>query len=323
MQLKLFRASGMAEAMALVRAELGGDALILGTRRVAGGIEVTAALEPAGAVLPEPLEQLMYRTPLPRHGPDTPGHDDKGKGQLAGRAAMLEFHGVPPTIAASLEGGALETALARTLAFTQLPLSRGDRPLLLTGPPGAGKTLTAARLATRLVMAGSRPLVITSDGQRAGAAEQLAAFTRLLDLGLVSASNPVTLGRAMARRENAQPVLIDTAGCDPFDPDQNEGLRALAAAADAVVALVLPAGLDPAEAADIALAHQEAGACLLIVTRVDLARRLGGLISAAASAGLPLTEIGIGPGAADGLVPLTPAVLASLLTRTGNKPAWT
>ena len=46
MRLKLFRAPAMAEAMARVRAELGEDALILATRRVGDGVEVTAALEP-------------------------------------------------------------------------------------------------------------------------------------------------------------------------------------------------------------------------------------------------------------------------------------
>ena len=46
MRLKLFRAPGMAEAMAQVRAELGAEALILNTRRVADGVEITAALSP-------------------------------------------------------------------------------------------------------------------------------------------------------------------------------------------------------------------------------------------------------------------------------------
>ena len=46
MRLKLYRAPAMAEAMARVRAELGEDALILATRRVGDGVEVTAALEP-------------------------------------------------------------------------------------------------------------------------------------------------------------------------------------------------------------------------------------------------------------------------------------
>ena len=79
------------------------------------------------------------------------------------------------------------------------------------------------------------------------------------------------------------------------------------------MAFVLPAGLDPAESAELAIAHAEAGALSLIVTRLDLSHRLGGVIAAASAGGLPLTEAGIGPGAADGLVPFTPALLAERL----------
>ncbi|MDQ4344385.1 flagellar biosynthesis protein FlhF, partial [Pseudomonas aeruginosa] len=45
MQVKRFFAADMRQAMKLVRDELGPDAAILGNRRVAGGIELTAALD--------------------------------------------------------------------------------------------------------------------------------------------------------------------------------------------------------------------------------------------------------------------------------------
>jgi flagellar biosynthesis protein FlhF len=197
MRLKLFRAPAMAQAMAQVRAELGEDALILATRRLGDGVEVTAALEPDDQ--PPPL-------PFPRAPADT------------ARLAVLNFHGVPAALHAALQHGELETALANAIPFDILPLA--EAPLLLVGPPGAGKTLTVARLATRLVMAGITPMVITADGKRAGATEQLAAFTRLLGISLIVASHPVTLGRALTRCENSVPVLVDTPGCDPFDPAQ-------------------------------------------------------------------------------------------------------
>src|SRR5271157_1129831 len=54
MRLRLYRAASMAGAMAQVRAELGSDALILATRRVADGVEVTAALEPEDDTPPLP-----------------------------------------------------------------------------------------------------------------------------------------------------------------------------------------------------------------------------------------------------------------------------
>ena len=289
MRLKLYRAANMAEVMAQVRFELGPDALILRTRRVADGVEMTVAVDP----------EAEERRPLPLV-------DDQPFDPFA-------FHGIPDVLADQLRPGPLEQTLTTALSFGQLPTASGDAPLLVAGPPGAGKTLTVARLATRLVLAGGAPMIITADGRRAGATEQLAAFTRLLGLNLVVATQPGTLGRALARRVNGEPVLIDTPGIDVFDRDQRDELCALAAAAHATVALVLPGGMDPAEAADIACDYAEAGATMLVATRLDLARRLGGVLTAAQAGRLSLTEAGTGPGASDGLVPMTPDFLAERL----------
>lgn len=296
MRLKLYRAASTAEAMAQVRAELGPEALILATRRVGRGIEVTAALEPDEEIAPLPL-------------PPDPA-----------RAAALAWHGVPEDLAALLVQGALDQALAATLRFSPLPLARRAAPLLLVGPPGAGKTLTVARLATRLVLGGIAPLVITADGQRAGAAEQLAAFTRLLGLNLIVASQPVMLARALAHRQDGAPVLIDAPGSDPFDPAERQIIAHYAASVSATIALVLPAGLQPDEAAELAVAYAESGATLLIVTRFDHARRVGAVLTAAHAGRLALAEAGIGPGAADGLTPLTPEFLAARLAARAPLP---
>ena len=290
MRLKLFRAPTVAAAMGQVRAAFGDEALILGTRYLPDGVEVTAALEPdlAPPAPPDPA-----------------------------RLAALRFHGIPESLHPALDHGPLEDALTEALAFAPLPLGPADPPLLLVGPPGAGKTLTTVRLATRLVMAGTPPMVITADGQRAGATEQLAAFTRLLRINLVVASHPLTLARALVRR-TTEPTLIDGPGTDPFDPAAAADLRALAGSANATMTLVLPAGLDPAEATDLALAYTEIGARLLIVTRLDLTRRVGAVVAAAATVRLPLTEARIGPDAAGGLTPLTPAFLAARIMQTGT-----
>ncbi|MGV2836059.1 flagellar biosynthesis protein FlhF, partial [Pseudomonas shirazensis] len=45
MQVKRFFAADMRQAMKLVRDELGSDAAIIGNRRIAGGVELTAALD--------------------------------------------------------------------------------------------------------------------------------------------------------------------------------------------------------------------------------------------------------------------------------------
>jgi flagellar biosynthesis protein FlhF len=298
MRLRVFHAPRMAEAMAQIRAELGEEAVILESRRTARGIEVTAALDPA-----EPLLIL----------PDAPGPAPP----LAAVAPppALARHNLPASLLARLgggrEGAALPDRLADTLGFAPLP-DAAARPLLLAGPPGAGKTLSCAKLAARAMLGGAAPLVVTTDGARAGAVEQLAAFTRVLGLPLAVAPQPGTLVKALARRTPGQPVLIDTAGCDPFDPAQAETLLSLARAAGACILAVLPAGLDSCEAAELGRAFAALGARHLLPTRLDAARRLGGVLAAAA-AGLALTEAGTGPGAADGLTPLTPDWLARRL----------
>ncbi len=111
MRLKLYRAPSVSEAMARMRAELGGDALILSTRRVADGVELTAALEP--------------EEPSPSHDPAL--------------ARALGWHGVPNGLADQLDAGPLEASLSRVLRFTALPLTPGATPLLLAGPPGQAK----------------------------------------------------------------------------------------------------------------------------------------------------------------------------------------
>ncbi len=291
MRLKLFRAPTIALAMSQVRTAFGAEALILGTRHLPDGVEITAALDD---------DQPALAAPDP------------------GRLSALRYHGIPDLLHPALDHGPLEPALAKTLSFGALAVGPSDPPILFVGPPGAGKTLTTVRLATRLVMAGTPPVVITADGQRAGAAEQLAAFTRLLRINLIVANQPLVLSKAMTRRGEGG-ALVDGPGTNPFDPHAAAELRALAAAVNATMALVLPAGLDPAEATDLAHAYAELGARLMIVTRLDLARRVGAVLAAANAAKLTLTEAGIGPDAAGGLVPLTPALLASHILRTGPR----
>ena len=326
MRIRIFRASTLAEAMAQIRSELGPDALILSDRNRDGFVEVTAALETGEA--PELREPARPR-PRPELGPDDlePFHANPAPTAPSPRPAatvahaILAWHGLPPALIALLQAGPLEQACARAFRFAAPGIGPADPPFLLAGPPGAGKTLTVARLATRLVLAGQSPLVITADGRRAGAVEQLAAFTRLLGLTLVAANTPAMLVRALERRTDGQPVLIDAPGLHLDDAAQAETLRELLAASGAAAALVLPCGLDPAEAQEIATAHAALGARMLVATRTDLSRRMGGILCAAAAADLALCEAGVGSDAADGLVALTPAFLAERLQGGGRTDA--
>lgn len=302
MRLRIFRAATMPEAMARLREELGADAVILGSRRAGGGVEVTAALEPEEPLLIPPAAGQAPLAPAP--------------------AGPLGFHNLPAALAGTLGAGPLDRRLAETIGFAPLPEAR-ERPVMFVGPPGAGKTLTCAKLAARLVLHGASPSVVTTDGQRAGAAAQLAAFTGVLGLTLAVAPSPAALAKVLARRSPTEPMLVDTAGCDPFDAPQAVALRRLATATGAELVVVLPAGLDAMEAADLARAFAAIGARHLVPTRLDSTRRLGAVLAAADAGPLLLTEAGIGPEVVDGLEPLSPARLAARLAaapRRGSSP---
>jgi flagellar biosynthesis GTPase FlhF len=105
MKVKLYRAAGIREAMERVRGDLGADALILSTRRVSDGIEVTAALEAVAAPAPAPVD--------------------------AQRLAAFDFHRVPAGLARKLASGPLPFALTTALRFAKSQLGRGCRPLLM------------------------------------------------------------------------------------------------------------------------------------------------------------------------------------------------
>jgi flagellar biosynthesis protein FlhF len=335
--------------MALIRAELGADALILSTRRVNGAVEIAACLDaedqaedrdlPAALAFPQ-LRRARPGASAPDASPSTIAPDTPGPGAAAPNApplhapplhaqwlpqprlhappsdiaGALAWHGIPASIAALLAGRDLAHALSTVLRFDLLPTG-AEAPVFLVGPPGAGKTLTIARLATRLVLSGQMPLVISADGRRAGAAEELAAYTRLLGIELIVANKAASITRALQWRKENTPVLIDSPGVNPFDASQTQAVCGLAAAVGALPVVILAAGQDAQEAAEHAEIFAAADIRYMVPTRLDLARRLGAIVAAAHAGGLILSEAGTGPGATEGLTRLTPAILAGRLSQ--------
>jgi flagellar biosynthesis protein FlhF len=79
--------------------------------------------------------------------------------------------------------------------------------------------------------------------------------------------------------------------------------------------LVLPAGGDAREAAEAAAAFTALRPTRIIVTRLDCARRFGGLLAAAENGRLAFTEAGTTAQIAHGLTALNPVAIARLLLR--------
>lgn len=309
MRLKSFTASSMAEAMTLLRRELGDDAIIVSTQRSAGGkgVRITAALEV------EDLEDEAH-----------PGGAAAIRATEAVREALAQ-HGTPPRLMERLASAAHATglddptlacaaALEAVFTFAPLPELVAPRPFMFIGPPGAGKSITVAKLAARAVLRGRHVAVITADSYRAGALEQLAAFTRILRIDLRQARGSEALKRQIdAVSGSVDIVFVDSPGLNPFKQADLEFLQDLAESAEVEPILVLPAGGDPFEAAEIAEGFGTVGATRLFATRLDMTRRMGAILSAADAAQLMLCDASSNPHVAQGVSPLNPVTLARLL----------
>jgi flagellar biosynthesis protein FlhF len=154
--------------------------------------------------------------------------------------------------------------------------------IALVGATGAGKTTTIGKLATRWSMQhGSQDLALVStDGYRVGARDQLMTYSRLLGAPLHTANSGEELAQALERLKSKKLILIDTAGMGPRDVRLKEQLAALKlGAARARVFLALPAHGE-ANALDEAVrsfANLTPDACIL--TKVDEAASLGAALS--------------------------------------------
>lgn len=308
MRLRSFIAADVPAAMELVREQLGPDAVILSTQpdRANGRVKVTAALEDS------PLEEALWQD------------DAEGLDILDSLSRALDFHRVPAGLADRLTNAAtdlatgdgllaLAGALDQVLTFRAPPLLGNSRPVMLVGPPGCGKSATAAKLCAQARLAGNHSRLVTMDTLKAGALAQATAFAEALGARLDQAADIATLERLTRGDPSGNPTVIDTAGCNPLDRNELKRLGDAAQAAGAELILVMAAGGDVLESAECALAFMTAGASALITTRLDATRRLGAVLSAADVGHLDLAAAGVSPSIGDGLIEIDPVALARLI----------
>jgi flagellar biosynthesis protein FlhF len=152
----------------------------------------------------------------------------------------------------------------------------------VVGPTGAGKTTTIAKLAARWCMQhGSQDLALVStDGYRIGAREQLNSYARILGAPMHAANGAKELARVLERLKSKKLILIDTAGMGPRDVRLTEQLAALKyGASSARVLLALPAQVEGHALDEIVCAFVRVKPAACILTKVDEAASLGAAIS--------------------------------------------
>lgn len=165
------------------------------------------------------------------------------------------------------------------------------------GPTGAGKTTTIGKLAARYVLehgAGDVALV-TMDGFRIGAHEQLRTLARILSVPFKIAANPQALASVIYELRHCRLILIDTAGLNTSAPELKQQLAAIDALGDrAQCVQVLPANCHPTALKNANRAYRTGNLTACVLTKIDEAGSLGEMLSQLIQDQLPLAYIANG-----------------------------
>jgi flagellar biosynthesis protein FlhF len=386
MSARTYRAGTMKEALAQVRRDLGGDAVILGTREVRRRrllglgtrelIEVTASEGSPGRVpvrSPKPARTPAFavsaaketETATAMATPAETGavhlHAQFGE-QLSRLHAMVEDlsrqgridHLLPdlpgelvPTYAQLLEAEVPEVLARRLVRHVadRLEPDQAHRPesirdalrdaveecvptappiaavagtrrvVALVGPTGVGKTTTVAKLAANFKLAhGFRPGLVTVDTYRIAAVEQLRTYAEIIDLPLAVANAPGEMRRAIDELGDVDLVLIDTAGRSPRDEVKIRELADfLAEAQPDEVHLVLSAVAGERSLRAAVERFAMVRADRLILTKLDEADGLGGVLAVLGQADRPVSYLTTGQAVPDDIEPADRRRLARLI----------
>lgn len=325
MRIKTLRAETLPVALQRVREQFGENAIVLDTEQAEDGAIVRVGVEDAKSAPLAPNGEEP--TPEARPAP-TPKHDAQPapvRQAAVDRddriAEALAWHGAPILLVREIlrtveQSGEADADAALTQALTTMfRFGRPERlptPLALVGPPGSGKTATLAKIAASLASGGRQVAIVNADFATAGADARVGAFAKALDVTPRPARDAAGIAAAVEAAEPGAAVLVDTASRAPADIQDVETLsREIDAAGHGV--LVLSAAISPDEATELAHAFADAGARSLIMTQLDVARRLGALLAAAKAGDLVIAGVSLGRKVGEGLKPLTPASVARLV----------
>lgn len=291
MRLKTYVCPSMDDALAQIRRDLGPEAVIISSLDEGGKVRVTAACDSPEPIVKEPV-------------PDTRYSSEQVYNHFC---RLFAYHGVPDTLRENLlqtiatmpresvEKGPL-SVMESIYNFRTSPFPGTHKgPVLLTGPTGAGKTITLAKLAAEYTLSKKPVTMITTDAQKAGAAEQLLKYSGALKVQAHAVQSGQELLKFVEQTPKDHGLLIDTPGINPFDKGDVQMLADYIFTLKQAPTLVLPAGGDPLEVMDQIEAFKELGVTGFIITRMDTVRRMGALLVAMFHGQLELLGLSAGP----------------------------
>jgi len=200
---------------------------------------------------------------------------------------------MPPGLAPEQKLGWVNAVLDRnllTVTGADEIVERGGVHALV-GPTGVGKTTTVAKIAARCVVryGADRLALLTTDGYRIGAHEQLRIYGKLLGVRVIAVKDASDLQFVLDDLRSKHLVLIDTVGMSQRDQMVPEQLALLAAGGPRVQRLLLLNATGNGETLDdVVRVYRGGGVDGCIITKIDEAAGIATALDVAIRHRLPL-----------------------------------
>lgn len=334
MRIKTLTAPHMADAVKMIRDQLGAEALILSTRKVQGAdgkptLEITAAVEepdlpsPSQELVPAKVIEALERkaSPANRLLPEASksiGTTLRAHGVGADLVGRIEDAATGLRASGFSDSDALEMLLGKLLSFKTMAdaIIRGHAHVLV-GPPGAGKTTLVAKLAIQAKRMGLTVGVMSLDDQKIGGFEPLRVTADVLGDVAHLIRGPEDLAKAAKALGPKHILLIDTPGLTPARRNEvaQFRLRLESLRIPYVSHLVLPAPYNADDMQALPIAFAAYAPTTLMASRLDETTRLGAVATTASAHRLPLALGSDGPDYAQAPVAISARWLAEHLAR--------
>ncbi len=172
----------------------------------------------------------------------------------------------------------------------------GPTIIALVGPTGVGKTTSAAKIAAWYhLREGKKVTLLSMDCYRIGATDQLRTYARIMRLPCEVAIRKKDLAQAVARHQNCDLIIIDTAGKSPYDTGHVDELHNwFSNVTDLHPLLVLSATTKKEDLEQIVKSYDQLEPHSLILTKLDETRTYATLCQQVANAQLPVGYLTMG-----------------------------